>query len=771
MKKVIGGLTILVIVGLVLAACSNPINFAGSRAAASGIVWNGASDRGAAVDIAAVQNDVRKNASGPKITSNAHSADFPGLYFIWDSKQADNGYLKVEASLFDVYSSFILTAKVSNTYWDFEIAVQPGQELTADDCYVFFIPKVPEAGKNINMVFVSEFKEIPQAELVAWLTLDPNENPVDIPNPDRGFYVVSGPTLNVGGGSVSMPGLTGTAASASVTSTIVYVEVNLRNFSSNAPASGRPRGPWTTGTYATSYGETQPITQAALDSVRGLMQQIRNANATAILKFHYDYGNTYIDSGAFDFVVHDCEPGAPQGRAFHEANYEAWTEWLPQQPGAPFTNAQLAQMWVDFRKEFRLTHPVMYTEPGATSDSCGIPGHEEKNWVEYHIWQFGEIYREFEDCIASAKAGMFGAWGEMHSTSYARTSEGYNWLLNAFLREVPESRKIQVHSGGVMAWHNEEYGTDYNWANMMPPPAQGTPASRFGMFNDSYSYGYSADEDAYNDNGSLSEGWQIIGSKTEDGIEGCKDFDRYKVLLWIRGQNAFYGGETVGGSSVYATFPNVPFEAAIARTTHLNRSTISSWGTFVYNEANVTRPFTTPHDGIAKQAIFDPVYDGMRGSEYFRDRMGYRLVLREANASEWVDQKGTLKFEGKIQNVGFSNVINRKNVAVILKAKDGSGTYSALTNLDARDWLTADIDMATYQVDSRATNTDAWRDLSFAVKLSAFGSVPAGEYDILLKIDDPKETTANLRCIRFANKGDVWDAALGANLIGSTTVL
>jgi hypothetical protein len=52
-----------------------------------------------------------------------------------------------------------------------------------------------------------------------------------------------------------------------------------------------------------------------------------------------------------------------------------------------------------------------------------------------------------------------------------------------------------------------------------------------------------------------------------------------------------------------------------------------------------------------------------------------------------------------------------------------------------------------------------------------FGELPAGDYDIYLKINDPKETTPNKRSIRFANKGDnIWNADLGANLIGSTTV-
>ncbi len=149
--------------------------------------------------------------------------------------------------------------------------------------------------------------------------------------------------------------------------------------------------------------------------------------------------------------------------------------------------------------------------------------------------------------------------------------------------------------------------------------------------------------------------------------------------------------------------------------------------------------------------------------EYFRDRMGYRLVLRDANASEWVGQDGTLRFEGKIQNVGFGNVVNRKNVSVLLKAANGSGVYTALTDLDARNWLVAE------DGNSRADNTAAWRDLNFSIEMSAFGNVPVGEYDIYLKINDPKETSANRRCIQFANY-DIWNADLGANKIGSTSI-
>lgn len=569
--------------------------------------------------------------------------------------------------------------------------------------------------------------------------LDYTENPVDVPNPDRGFYRPESYEIPVDDEDETpeLPNLRVNISGASVPvdSRIVYMEFDLKNFSSNAPLDGTPLGPWSEmQDTAPDYGTTQPLTTVALEYVRTALQQVRDSEAVAIVKFNYDgEGYTYIDDDDYDQVIHDCEPGAPKGRLWYESAAD---------------------------EEDRVEEE---------SDLCGIPGHEDKNWVQYHLWQLGNVFSEFEDCIMAVKGGIFGPWGEMHSSSYASTAEGYHWLLNALLDYVPESRSILVHAGGVMAWHNVEYDTDYSFTNLMPAPARGTPAQRFGMFNDSYSRG--ADEGYFNDNGSLSEGYALIGSGEQD------DFDRNVVLTWMRNQNNFYGGETVGpgdADNLYPRLPNVLYEAAYARTTHLNTSynqrTYKLWGDFVYNEANVTASFTPPHDGVARTAIYDPVYKDKSGMEYIRDRLGYRLVLRDANASEWVGMNGALRFDGKIQNVGFGNVVNKKQALVILKAKSGSRTYMADTDLDARDWLPAELGPNGGMPDSRATNTAAWRDLEFSIDMDEFGKVRPGEYDIYLKINDPKETSFNRRCIQFANH-DIWHASLGANLIGSTSVV
>src|SRR5690606_27538634 len=132
---------------------------------------------------------------------------------------------------------------------------------------------------------------------------------------------------------------------------------------------------------------------------------------------------------------------------------------------------------------------------------------------------------------------------------------------------------------------------------------------------------------------------------------------------------------------------------------------------------------------------------------------------------------GDLHFKGKIQNVGFGNIFNRKNVYVLLVHTSTGEVYKALTKLDARDWLKDQ----NIPMNNRPDNKDSYRDLSFSVSLEEFHkAIPPGDYKIYMKISDPKAKQVHLRNVRFANNdssdGPMWNATLGANLIGSTTV-
>lgn len=583
--------------------------------------------------------------------------------------------------------------------------------------------------------------EAATAKLVAQ-GLDYTENPVDIPNPDRGFYrandgMVVPVTANETSNSQVMEigKEPADVAGVPVETRVSHVYFDLRNYSSNsftergvrynkdyfAPENVSiksregDKAPYDYDTHfdywkenvlpTWPHGESQPLTDDALAYIRDKLQQVRDGEGVTLVRFNYD------------------------GRGF------GWVD-------------------VDHPDDGYVDRLVADIEP-------------DKETILKHIEQIKPILQEYEDVIMAVDGGMFGPWGEMHSTTFGTSPEAYAWLLDAWLDAVPESRSIIVQGGAFLSWYNATYDTDYTFENIdqIPAPEPGTPESRFGFFNDSYAYGEDEGDDYPNDWGSLSEGAGWPG----DPLGDEDTYDRGRVMTWIRNQNNFYGGEAQGDETRWNTYPFVAWEASYAQTVYLNADYSDEvhqrWADFTYTEEAVTQKMTNPYEDPYKTeyAIFDPVYNGKNGVEFWRDRLGYRLVLRDANASEWAAQDGFLTFDGKIQNVGFGNIVNRKNVTVILKSKTDGSTYSALTGIDARQWRP--------DLDNRPTNTDAYRDLSFSIPMHEFGKVPAGEYDIYLKINDPKETSANKRCIQFANHYDIWNEELGANLIGSTSVV
>jgi len=76
--------------------------------------------------------------------------------------------------------------------------------------------------------------------------------------------------------------------------------------------------------------------------------------------------------------------------------------------------------------------------------------------------------------------------------------------------------------------------------------------------------------------------------------------------------------------------------------------------------------------------------------------------------------------ENKLSDYKIETIITAGMKIEDLKTKDGSDSYIAATNLDARDWLTAE------NGDNRADNTNARRELNFSIKNDAFGKLPPG---------------------------------------------
>ncbi|WP_431837106.1 DUF4832 domain-containing protein [Cellulomonas sp. Y8] len=606
--------------------------------------------------------------------------------------------------------------------------------------------------------------------------LDYTEDPVDVPNPDRGAYrgrwqwvgtrfgatpevdrrVPRAPrTGSYQGATLVAPGVVGVVDGDDLEPTeffdgtdrspryvggtgvvaepsVAFLGFDLCEFSSNAfltRAGGRAfdaelaaaGGVATQEMFRGRTGRTGPLTSYALDVVRGALQRVRDGEGTALVKFSYDgNGFNFLEGGPDEHLICGPEP----------------THVTPNNPSA----------------------------------TCDVPGHTEKSWIEYHLWQLAPVLHEFEDVITCVKTGMLGPWGEQHSSPLAEDPAAYTALLDAHLAAVPASRPLLTHAGGYLAWHNATHGTALTFRDLdaLPAPVPGTPEARFGFFHDSYAAGWS--EDGWSDHGSLSEGSaMLVPPGTDPG------FDRDAVTAWVGRQGSVVQGEGGLAPNVFSRLPGAIVEAQRLGTTLLNlrHGDYRTWNDARYTEDLVSAPVTLPgpgdgaeppYTGRTVRAVFDPVYAGRTGLEYLRDRLGYRLVLRSSEVSDAVDARtGTLECAGHVQNVGFGGVVNAKQVRVLLRAVDGPGCFAAPTDVDVRAWRPAP------DGDGRAENTGAWHAFACAIPMPSFGAVPAGEYDVLLRIADPKETSENRRGVRFANRG-TWEAGLGANRIGRVVV-
>ena len=558
----------------------------------------------------------------------------------------------------------------------------------------------------------------------------------DVPNPDRGFYRANdGMVVPVGEGDVAAPWLEVGAEPVSVAGTMVETRIShmyfdLRNFSNNAfvgpdvfydetyeapedvsiASRDGDKAPydyrehfdyWVAHEYATwKHGRSMPLSDAALSYIRNVLEQVREGEGVALVRFNYDgMGFSWIscahpDDGEKDFLLCDVEP--------------------------------------------------------------------EKEVILGHIEQLTPIFAEYEDVIMAVDGGFFGPWGEMHSTSFGTDPEAYAWLLDALLAAVPPSRKILVHPGAFLSWYNARHDTSYTFADMdkIPAPKEGTDDARFGFFNDSYAFGTDEPGSIPDDWGSISEG--LFWHRHPFG--DYMDFDRGRVMTLIRTQGSLYGGEAQGDETPWNSFPFLGFEASYAGTTYLNADYDSEvherWASFVYEKEAVEVDMDHVYETVTgdDHAVFDPVYDGKSGIEFLRDRLGYRLVLREVYAPEVVLPGGRLDVKGSIQNVGFGTVFNEKAATLILEAEDGAAT-SIPVDVDARAFVPFH--------DNRPDNKDAWVPFDFSVTLP---ELPEGSYEMYLRFADPKEQSAHKRGICFANAGDLWNPSLGANRIGSVRI-
>ena len=264
--------------------------------------------------------------------------------------------------------------------------------------------------------------------------------------------------------------------------------------------------------------------------------------------------------------------------------------------------------------------------------------------MKTHVMDMKSIYNEYEDVIVAVEMGMFGPWGEMHSSSHSTVNTKLYYPVEtgalkqvhaAYMLALPSKRSVllrrpyyirQLFNDDKPLTSAEAYGN--------------TSKARTGFHNDAYLA-------SIDDEGTFGPGWS-----------------RAQELTYVNKmtQYAFFGGESFGTpNDVYNNAKNAMIESKQQHMTYLHRdyqtSIYDAWGPAV--------------------------------KEDFTRKLGYRFELKNLSYTKEVAPGGILHFSLKLQNTGFSAMhLNRPVNLILDNGKTGSERtkFQATVSVDPRTW-------------------------------------------------------------------------------------
>ena len=328
--------------------------------------------------------------------------------------------------------------------------------------------------------------------------------------------------------------------------------------------------------------------------------------------------------------------------------------------------------------------------------------------ILHHQEQLGEVLSRHANSIVSVECGLFGKWGEMHSTDMCN-AKNFNQAITQWLHVLPDSIPISVRT--------PEYYAD--WADVKLSTlsqnitTEGEDAYRVGIYNDGY-----------------------LGSDSDLGTYA----NREEELKWLnlQAKHTLFGGEIVENTSNKTVKNTAEYMASEAFTTHTSYLN-SEWNGAVL-EAMKNETYHGP----------DPRYAGQTGYQYISNHLGYRFVTRGVRLTREVTSHENFEIEVDIENVGFANLVKSKQVELLFV--NGEDIYRFDVNTNPTKW------------DSQTTTC-------IKETLDLPDDMPEGNYQIYLRVaSDLQSSGQDGYPIRFAND-NTWNTELGANYLGFFTLL
>ena len=321
-----------------------------------------------------------------------------------------------------------------------------------------------------------------------------------------------------------------------------------------------------------------------------------------------------------------------------------------------------------------------------------------------HIEELKPVDEENEDIIFVVEAGFLGSYGEWHDGKYDDDEEKRKEIIDKLLECIPESIQINLRKPSFI----REYIGD-NKTVTEQNAFSNEKIARLGLHNDGY-----------------------LASETDLGT--YKKLERTAELVWQGKQTTYtiFGGECQNKNSTYTNLDNAILDMKQRHCTYLNktydREVKEKWKESTYINANSK-------------------YNGDTGYKYVQDHLGYRLIIKNVDIS---CEHTTVNINLKLENVGFGNIVRKKQLQIILK--NDKKQYFIATDIDIRQQLNVN----TYNLTIREALPE---------------QISTGEYKVFLKIQEPYQSLKNNSnyCIKLANSG-IWNEELGANYIGNIII-
>lgn len=347
-----------------------------------------------------------------------------------------------------------------------------------------------------------------------------------------------------------------------------------------------------------------------------------------------------------------------------------------------------------------------------------------------HLKQLAEVYSRNTDVITYVELGMYGSWGEMHSSANG-TNSNIAEALQTLLEATPPEIKIGVRRPDIVAyWLKITDGNDYSGFDIDSEKFQQALAEkkdtiyRVGMYNDGY-----------------------LGSDSDLGTIGMgasgHKLTREMMVKWLEkySQHTPYGGELVAnnnGENPINTPEYISVEGFRTHTSYLNyewhQPTILGWKDMIFNGN-------------------DAEYSGCDGYTYVANHLGYRFILRKSVLPDSVAQNEEFPITLRIVNMGFANLTKKKKVSFILSGENHKYEIFPNAEIDPHNWLSRISDETT-------------------TSITLPNDVEIGKYQLYMRISELGDFTKdnNLYCIQFGNPSSQYNSDLGANLIGELEV-